>query len=72
MKIKKPMLCCCFTWIVFIEINFTVAFLIMRKTCDYQFASKVGDGGFQEMGDDFEMGGWYPFTDYAHQTLRER
>ena len=24
-KMKKPTLCCCFTWIVFIEINFTVA-----------------------------------------------
>ena len=25
LKMKKPTLCCCFTWIVFIEINFTVA-----------------------------------------------
>ena len=28
---KKPTLCCCFTWIVFIELNFTVAFLLIRK-----------------------------------------
>ena len=25
LKIKKPLLCYCFTWIVFIELNFTVA-----------------------------------------------
>ena len=31
MKIKKPTLCCCFTWIVFIELTFTVAFLLIRK-----------------------------------------
>ena len=24
LKMKKPTLCCCFTWIVFIELNFTV------------------------------------------------
>ena len=30
-KMKKPA-CCCFTWIVFIEPNFTVAFLLIRKT----------------------------------------
>ena len=29
-------------------------------------------GDFKKWGDDFEMGGWYPFTDYAQQTLRER
>ena len=46
--------------------------MVNKENLDDQFASKVGDGGFQEMGDDFEMGGWYPFTDYAHQTLRER
>ena len=32
LKMKKPTLCCCFTWIVFIEFNFTVAFLLIRKT----------------------------------------
>ena len=29
---KKLTLCCWFTWIVFIELNFTVAFLSIRKT----------------------------------------
>ena len=47
LKIKKPTLCCCFTWIVFIELNFTVAILLIRKTWDDGFASKVGgDWGF--------------------------
>ena len=46
----KSQCCCCFTWIVFIEINFTVAFLLMRKTCDYQFASKVGGWGILRNG----------------------
>ena len=46
-KLKKPMLYCCFTWIVFIELNFTVAFLLIRKTWNEQFVSKVGgDRGF--------------------------
>ena len=45
LRMKKPMLCCCFIWIVFIELNFTVPFL------DDRFAGKVGgwrilrDGG---------------------------
>ena len=30
----KPVLCCCFTWIVFIELDFTVAILLIRKTWD--------------------------------------
>ena len=42
---KKPKLCCCFTWIVFIELNFAVTFLLIRKTWDYRFASKVGGWG---------------------------
>ena len=46
LKMKKPTLCCCFTWIVFIELNFTVAFLLIRKTWDGRFAGKVGDVGF--------------------------
>ena len=67
LKMKKPTLCCCFTWIVFIELNFTVAFLLIRKTWDDQFTGKVGGGGgmrdFKKWGDpsngwdDFEMGG---------------
>ena len=37
---KKPTLCCSFMWIVFIEVNFTVAFLLIRKTWDDGFAEK--------------------------------
>ena len=50
LKMKKPTLCCCFTWIVFIELNFTVAFLLIRKTWDDRFAGKLRDGWFYEMG----------------------
>ena len=47
LKLKKQMLYCYFTWIVFIELNFTVAFLLIRKIWDEQFVSKVGgDQGF--------------------------
>ena len=46
LKMKKPMLCCRFMWIAFIVLNFTVAFLLTRKTWNDQFASKVRDGGF--------------------------
>ena len=42
---EKPMLCFCFTWIVFIELNFTVAFLLIRKTRDGQFTGKVRGWG---------------------------
>ena len=42
LKMEKPTLCCCFTCIVFIELNFTVAFLLLRKTWDDRFAGKVG------------------------------
>ena len=44
-KVEKPTLCCCLTWVVFIELNFTVAFMSVRKTQDGQFVGKV-DGGF--------------------------
>ena len=61
---KNPMLCCCFTWIVFIESNFAVAFLSIRKAWDDQFAGKMGggwgilkNGGILIMGGNFEMGG---------------
>ena len=41
LKKEKP------TWIVFIELNFTVALLLTRKTWDDRFAGKVGGyGGF--------------------------
>ena len=63
LKMKKPTLCCCFTWIVFIELNFTVTFLLIRKTWDDQFASKVwGMGDFKKWGRGmiFERGGDTP------------
>ena len=38
----KPTLCCCFTWIAFIEHNnFTVAFLLIRKTWDGRFVCNI-------------------------------
>ena len=54
-----------FTWIVFIELNFTVAFLLIKKAWDDQFSSKVGGGigDFKKWGDpihgrdNFEKGG---------------
>ena len=42
---KKSTLCYCFTWIVFIELNFRVAFLLIRETWDDGFASKMKGGG---------------------------
>ena len=51
LKIKKPTLCCCLTWIVFMELNFTVAFLLIRKTLEDPFADRWGDGGIYEMGE---------------------
>ena len=63
LKMKKATLCYCFTWILFIEVNFTIASLLIRKTWDDWFASKIGgwgilrNGGILVMGYDFEMGG---------------
>ena len=57
LKMKKPTLCCHFTWIVFIELNLTIAFLLIRKSWDEQFASKKGGrwilrkGGILVMGE---------------------
>ena len=45
LKMKKPTLCCCFTWLVFIELNFTVALLLIRENWDDAFAGKLGGGG---------------------------
>ena len=45
LKMKKSTLCYCFTWIVFIELNFRVAFLLIRETWDDGFASKMKGGG---------------------------
>ena len=57
------------------ELNFTVAFLLIWKIWEGQFAGKVGGWGIlgngrgdpSNDGDDFEMGGvgWHPFMDYA-------
>ena len=47
LKIKKPTLCC-FTWIVFNELNFTVAFLLIGKTWGDRFAGKVVGGGMAD------------------------
>ena len=54
LKMKNPTLCCCFTWIVFIKLNCTVAFLSTRKTWDERFAGKVrwwGWGILRNRGD---------------------
>ena len=45
LKMKKQTLCCCFTWIVFIELISTVAFLSIRKTWEDQFVVKWENGG---------------------------
>ena len=51
LKMKKPTLHCCFTWIVFIELNFTVAFQLIRKTSDDQLARRVrGMRDFKKWG----------------------
>ena len=63
LKMKKPMLCTGFAWIAFIELNFTVACLLIRKTWKDRFTGKVGgwrilgNGGILVMGGDFEMVG---------------
>ena len=42
----------CFTWMVFIELNFTVAFLLIRETYDDGFAGKIGGWGIVRRGGD--------------------
>ena len=44
-KLKMKKTTCWFTWIVFIEFYFAVAFLLIRKTWDGRFVDKVGGGG---------------------------
>ena len=57
-KMKKLSLCCGFTQIVFIKLSFAVAFLVIRKTWDGRFASKVKKWGIvRNGGNDFEIGG---------------
>ena len=48
LKMKKPALCCCFTWIVFIEFNFTVPLLLIRKTWNNRFVDEVGVKHFKK------------------------
>ena len=43
----------CFTWIVVFEFNFTVTFLLTRKTWDDRFAGKVGGGGGLTLSDSY-------------------
>ena len=41
LKMKKPTLSCCFKWILFIELDFKVAFLLINNTWDDWFAGKI-------------------------------
>ena len=54
------MLCCCFTLVVFIKLNFTVALLLIKKTWMAKSASKMGGWGILRNGggggDEIEMG----------------
>ena len=45
LKMKKPTLCSHFTWTAFIELYFTVGFLLIWKIWKDQFAAKVGGWG---------------------------
>ena len=45
LKMNKPRLYCYFTRMVLVELSFIVAFLLIRKTWDDQFAVKLGGGG---------------------------
>ena len=42
LKMKKPTLFYCFKWIVFIELNFTISSLLIRKTWDDRFVGTMG------------------------------
>ena len=58
LKMEKPTLFCCFTCIVFIELNFTVAFLLIRKIWNDPFADKLGGiGDFKKCRGDPINGG---------------
>ena len=46
LEMKMPPLRSCFTWLVFIELNFTIAFLLIRKTWDAGMLVRQGDGEF--------------------------
>ena len=60
LKMKKQKLYSWFTWTVFIELNFTVAFLLIRKIWDGQFVGKVGGWKILRNRGDFEMGRLIP------------
>ena len=57
LKMKKPTLCCCFPWLLFIELNFTVVFLLIRKTWDGRFVGKAGGWWMLRNGGILVMGG---------------
>ena len=67
-KRKKPTFCSLLTWIIFIELNFTVAFQLIRITLDDQFVGGVGGIGDPSNGGMILKwgGGQYPFTDYEN------
>ena len=50
LKMKKRTLCCCFTWIVFIKLNFTVALWLIRKTWMINLPVRWGMGDFKKWG----------------------
>ena len=72
LKMKKPTLFYCFKWIVFIELNFTIASLLIRKTWDDWFAGIMGKWRILINGGILVMGGWYPFTDHVLVSLVSR
>ena len=65
LKMKKPRLCCCVTWIL---VNNCIS--VKKETWYNWFSGKVGDEGFLKMGGGFpsngqmilKWDGWYPFT----------
>ena len=65
LKMKKPRLCCCVTWIL---VNNCIS--VNKETWYNWFSGKVGDEGFLKMGGGFpsngqmilKWDGWYPFT----------
>ena len=54
LKMKKPRLYCCFTWIVLIKLNFTVALLLISNTWMTDLPVRCGGwemGDFKKWGD---------------------
>ena len=48
LRMKKLTLCCSFTWIVFIKLNFTVALLLIGKTWMTDLPVRWGVGDFKK------------------------